>query len=204
MQIKARQIGKKFGDTWIFKKMSYSFETGKKYAIIGKNGTGKSTLLQCLSSAMLLSKGKIDYIHQSQNLTEIEVSQKMSLATPYMSLPENLTLKECVTFYHRFCPMEVSVEECIKLLNLENQKSMFLKNFSSGMLQRLKLGLTYYSHAPLVLLDEPTSFLDETYINWYSDLFSRSMPNQTLIIATNQKKDYAFCDAVINVENYSS
>jgi ABC-type multidrug transport system ATPase subunit len=61
-----------------------------------------------------------------------------------------------------------------------------LSAFSSGMMQRVKLGLALLSDVPLLLLDEPTSHLDKNAVNWYHDLLISASENKTVVIATNE------------------
>jgi ABC-type multidrug transport system ATPase subunit len=78
-----------------------------------------------------------------------------------------------------------------------------VRNFSSGMKQRLKLALAILSDTSLLLLDEPTSNLDATAIAWYGDLLREHVKDRTLLVASNrQEAEYALCTARVEVERW--
>jgi ABC-type multidrug transport system ATPase subunit len=78
-----------------------------------------------------------------------------------------------------------------------------LHNFSSGMQQRLKLGLAVLSDAPLLLLDEPTSHLDKAGQKWYHELLLGHIHQRTVVIATNEpEKDVPLQALIIGVSDY--
>ncbi len=70
------------------------------------------------------------------------------------------------------------------------------------MKQRLQLGLAVFSNAEVLLLDEPTSNLDEENISWYIQLLSRNMDNRIVLISSNQKHEYNFCDEQIKISDF--
>ncbi|MEZ4902264.1 MAG: hypothetical protein R2822_11155 [Spirosomataceae bacterium] len=77
-----------------------------------------------------------------------------------------------------------------------------MKYFSSGMKQRLKLALAFYSDVPLVMLDEPTSNLDAKWTAWYLEEVQKLNKQQIVLICSNIGAEYDFCDEVINVSDY--
>ena len=70
------------------------------------------------------------------------------------------------------------------------------------MKQRLKLGLAICSDTTLLLLDEPTSNLDEKSIAWYNDFLNQFADNRLVIIASNEKRDIANCSKQLDITNY--
>src|SRR6478752_147463 len=88
MSLRGIDAGKRYNRDWIFRHFTYTFETGKSYAITGPNGSGKSTLLQAIAGSMHLSEGKIEY---GDTLTPIEPEnfyQYISIAAPYLDMIE--------------------------------------------------------------------------------------------------------------------
>jgi ABC-type multidrug transport system ATPase subunit len=70
------------------------------------------------------------------------------------------------------------------------------------MKQRLKLMLAFYTECELLLLDEPCSNLDESGIEWYRNMMMQQKNTRTIIIASNQKAEYDFCDQVYAVTDF--
>lgn len=204
MEIIADGIGKKFGNEWIIRDFSYNFQAGKKYAITGGNGSGKSTLLKLISGSVLSNEGSICYLNKNQGI-EYESSfifNKIAWVAPYIELVEEMTLVELFNFYKAFKQITLSISEFLQELNFNTAKNKQIANFSSGMKQRLQLGLAIFSNAEILLLDEPTSNLDEENINWYIQLLSRNMDNRIVLISSNQKHEYNFCDEQIKISDF--
>jgi len=70
------------------------------------------------------------------------------------------------------------------------------------MKQRLKLGLCFFSDVPLLLLDEPTANLDQRGMDWYQEMITRYGEDRTMLICSNDPREYTFCTQIIQMENY--
>lgn len=204
MEITLNQVGRRFNREWIFKNVSYLFQSGKSYAILGINGSGKSTLLQIISGSLSLSFGKIEYQLSGKKVELDNIFQHLSIAAPYLDLIEDFTLTEIIDFHFQFKARlnNLSNKEIIALLDMEKSKDKQLKYFSSGMRQRVKLVLAFCSNTKILLLDEPTSNLDEQGIKWYKDLIAKFIKNRLVIVCSNQPYEYDFCDAQIHISSY--
>lgn len=204
MQILIDQLGKRFNREWIFKKFSATLQAGKSYTFVGPNGSGKSTLLQVISGVMPSTEGKIIYNIDNKTIDEDKWYKQLIIAAPYLELIEEFTLLELLDFHTGFKPLKegTSKNELIERIELEGSKNKAIKYFSSGMKQRLKLALAFYSDVPVVMLDEPTSNLDAKWSAWYRDEVQRLSLNQILLICSNVPAEYDFCDTIINVSSF--
>lgn len=204
LSVKLEGAGKKFQREWIFKNLNLALTQGSKTAIIGSNGSGKSTLIKCLSSQMPLTNGKLSFIWKKKELAIEEVYKYLTISAPYLDLPEEFSLKEFLNFHFKFkSPQEgLNIQQLIEIMYLENAVNKPINYFSSGMKQRLKLGLCFFSDSPLMLLDEPTSNLDERGINWYRDLIHQYSGNKCILIASNDKREFDFCEEIVSIEDY--
>ncbi len=195
---------KKFGNEWVFKNVNLIISPSQKIVILGLNGSGKSTLLQALTGYLTLNKGTVEFKNSSNTLIDDEHQhQLISLASPYLELVEDFTLQEQLEHVMVFKPFtnNLSITEVIMLSGLSAHKNKFIRLFSSGMKQRLKLTLAILANAPILFLDEPTTNLDATVINWYTQLINTYALHKTIIVASNSIKDeYAFCDSIIEME----
>lgn len=204
MRIEVENLGKKYAKEWIFRKLDMKFDSAYSYAITGPNGSGKSTLLQTLTGVFLPSEGQIVYTNSEDVILEDDYFRYLDIVTPYLELIEEFTLNEFLSFHFKFKKLKegISLEEFIHHIYLEADTEKKLQNFSSGMKQRLKLGLAFYSQSPICFLDEPTSNLDEKGINWYLSHVKSAVDNKLVIISSNQKYEYDFCDKVVNIPDF--
>lgn len=206
MQIILEQIGRRFNREWIFKNINYSFKSGQSYAILGINGSGKSTLLQVISSSLTPSTGTLKYIVEEKEIDVENVYQHLSIAAPYLELIEEFTLLEVLDFHFSFKKRlnNLNNQALINLLNMDSSKNKQLKYFSSGMKQRVKLILAFCSDTTILLLDEPTSNLDEQGIAWYLDLVNQFSKDRLIIVCSNQAHEYAFCKHQLSVTDFKN
>jgi ABC-type multidrug transport system ATPase subunit len=203
MKISLAEVGKRYNYEWIFRNINLEFSPGKAYAILGHNGSGKSTLINLLSGYLSPSEGILTHTYQSKIISADNIYRYLSFTAPYLELIEELTLTEAVKYHTRFRKMlTASPSELIQKLYLEKSKDKFIKDFSSGMKQRLKLGLAIYTDAPLLLLDEPTTNLDQDGINWYLEHVNLNRQNRLLIVSSNVAHEYSFCDEQVNITDY--
>lgn len=204
MEIKLAHIGKHFHYTYIFKHLSYHFETDKIYAITGSNGSGKSTLLQLISGFLSPSKGEITFNSNSKPIETENLHHHQLMVTPHLDLLPEFTLKEHLAFQAQFKTLKpgFTIEKIMDLMNLYQHRHKTIKYFSSGMVQRLRLALAILFESPLLLLDEPTSHLDREGIDWYKSLINDYSNDRCVIISSNKAEDYESCHAILNVEDY--
>jgi len=206
VQITLNNLGKKFSSEWIFRNLSYEISAADKLVILGGNGSGKSTLLQVISGFVTPNEGGIQYTAKdNQKITLENLRNHVSFASPYLQLVEDFTLTEMVEHSRIFKPFlnKLSSKEIIDLIQLSHAKEKFIKQFSSGMKQRLKLGLAILSDTSLLLIDEPVSNLDKDGISWYKDLIENYTAKRTVIICSNNiEQEYFFCKKQLNVMDF--
>jgi ABC-type multidrug transport system ATPase subunit len=204
LSINVEKLGKRFNREWIFKNLNYTFQAGKIYAITGPNGSGKSTLLQILWGQLPQTSGSVSYTSSEKNIPTEEVFNHVSIATPYMDLIEEFTLVEQIKFHFRMRAMRegYTVESIVDKLYLAPAKDKQISNFSSGMKQRLKLGLAFYTKASALFLDEPGTNLDEQALNWYQENLKQLPSGLLVFIATNQSHEYPATATVLNLVDY--
>jgi ABC-type multidrug transport system ATPase subunit len=204
LTIQVQKAAKRFHNEWIFKNLDLELAPSDSLAITGGNGSGKSTLLKCLSGATPLTQGTISYRTESDLLPEESWFRSLAIAAPYMELPEEFTLLEGIDFHFKFKKPfgHSSPEELLALLGLEKHKNKVLSQFSSGMKQRVKLGLAIFSEVPLLLLDEPTSNLDKQGIAWYLDTMASCAKDRIVVVCSNEPREYTFCQKKISMEDY--
>lgn len=205
MRIELKRIGKRYQREWIYRNVDLALDSTNAYVITGGNGSGKSTLLKTIAGFLIPTEGEINYFAGEALIDQDKVHELMSLATPYISTFESFTLKEALDFHQKFRPFSqgIDTQKAIALLDLEKAKNKEIKAFSSGMKQRVKLGLAFFSESKMLLLDEPTSNLDHNAIDWYQDQVNTFRKDKLTIVASNKQKDeYFFCTEEIQLQKF--
>ncbi len=197
MKINLTNAGKRFNREWIFRKAHIDFSSGIHTAITGPNGSGKSTLLQCIGGMLELSEGSIDYGGSDPE----KIYRNISFCAPYLELIEEMTLIEFLQFHSGFKPFikGLNPEFIIEKISLTPARDKQIRNFSSGMKQRVKLAQAIFSETEIVLLDEPCSNLDDKGIELYHSLVKDYCSNRLFIVCSNDPVEYEFCERRISV-----
>lgn len=204
MDIVLENAGKRYLREWIFRNLTYTFQTGESYAITGRNGSGKSTLAAVLTGQLLLTAGKVSHMIGSKPIDEHRVYQYTSLSAPYLELVEELTVEEMTDLHFNLKPLisGFTKKDVPAYAWLEEAKNKPVKHLSSGMKQRFKLALSFLSDTPLLILDEPTSNLDVHGIKWYNERLDEVIGGRLTVICSNQPYEYDVCKKVISIEDF--
>ena len=189
MKIILNNISKKYNKKYVFKNFSYQFEN-KYYSITGSNGSGKTTLLKIILGYITPQNGNVTY-YKNNSKIEDDNFGFFSFASPYQEIIEEFTLNEIINFHFKFLsPINKMKEnEIINLLEMEEYSNIKISNFSTGMKQKVKLGLALFSECEFTLLDEPCSNLDDNGIIWYHKNVEESLKFKKIIVASNNKNE---------------
>ena len=189
MKIILNNISKKYNKKYVFKNFSYQFEN-KYYSITGSNGSGKTTLLKIILGYITPQNGNVTY-YKNNSKIEDDNFGFFSFASPYQEIIEEFTLNEIINFHFKFLsPInKIKENEIINLLELEEYSNIKISNFSTGMKQKVKLGLALFSECEFTLLDEPCSNLDDNGIIWYHKNVEESLKFKKIIVASNNKNE---------------
>jgi ABC-type multidrug transport system ATPase subunit len=202
--IQLRGAGKRFNRAWIFRHLAVSLLPGEQMAIIGHNGSGKSTLLGVLSAYQSLSEGEIHWMQSGETLEREDVYRHISLCAPYLELPDHLTATELFDFHFglKGSIIPIDAPALLAAAGLPFTGNKLIREYSSGMRQRLKLLLAFYSDSSLLLLDEPTANLDQQGIDWYQELRHTQTAGRSLVIASNMAYEYAGIAQFLSLADY--
>lgn len=206
MEIQLEHVAKKFNKEWIFKNLSCTLSRSDITAVTGPNGSGKSTLLQVIAGSLLQSEGRLTYTI-AETIIEPDVIYKyISLVAPAMSLPEDFTLTEFLDFHFKFKNLRhgFDLSDLPVLMKLQDAAHKYIKNFSTGMKQRVKLGIAFYSDTPLLLLDEPATNLDSGGFEWYLEEVHKVLNEKLIIVCSNREDEYSFCNNFIDILAYKN
>ncbi len=196
MEILATNLSKKFRQEFVIRDFSHQFKVGHSYAITGPNGSGKSTLLQLIAQFTLPNSGKIEMTGIDPEL----VYTQITYAAPYVELIEEYTLQEhlAILVKNNYLPSSVDIDSLEKFIDLQPGRFKLIKNYSSGMRQKIKLGFALLSERPVLLLDEPTTNFDEQAKQWFFNRLN-DQRHKLIIIASNELNEIEFCSEKISI-----
>ena len=199
MEILVQNLSKKFRQEFVIRQFNYTFLSGNSYAITGPNGSGKSTLLQLIAQFTLPNTGTVE---MSGVDTEFVYSQ-LTYAAPYVELIEEYTLSEHleILLKNNYLPASTTLDILEDFIDLQPGKFKRIKNYSSGMRQKIKLGFALLSDRPVLLLDEPTTNFDEQAKNWFFNRLEQQR-HKLIIIASNEAREIEFCQEKIAIQDF--
>jgi heme exporter protein A len=205
-RLEVANLSKRFGRRWLFRKLSFGLDGGTSLAITGSNGSGKSTLMRLVAGVLTPTAGRVDLLVDGSPVAEEHRSRYMGFVAPYLQLYDGLTLRENLRFVQRVRGLEhdeSATEEAIQRVGLEGRGDDFVSTFSSGMKQRARFAVSEVVDARVLLLDEPTSNLDESGIAIVKRIVDENVSrNRAVIIATNSSEESSWCESALNVETF--
>jgi len=151
-----------------------------------------------------MNEGDGEWSVDNKKLELEKVYNYISICAPYLEVVEEMTLIEFLDFHAGFKPFLSSItsEKIISILGLENAVNKQIRNYSSGMKQRVKLAQSIFSDVPVVLLDEPCTNLDSTGIQLYHSLINDYCKDRMVVVSSNDEVEYSFCKEKISLTTY--
>lgn len=201
LEIKNVTYGYKDAETKVLSSVNYSFEIGKFYAIIGKSGTGKSTLLSLLAGLDKPEEGEI--LFKDENIEKRGYTNhrknNISLVFQNYNLIDYLTPLENIRLVNNKVSGDILNE-----LGLDNQQiRRNVMKLSGGEQQRVAIGRALVSEAPIILADEPTGNLDEHTAGEIIAILKKIAKerNKCVIVVTHSKEVARAADIVLELNN---
>jgi heme exporter protein A len=177
-------LGKRYGDRWLFRNLTFSLTKGDALIILGRNGSGKSTLLKAIAGLLLPTEGKV-------TADVADTRTGVSLSALEMSLYPALTLREHLRLAGdlRGCPCRD--DELLQKIGLAHAEGLAASKISTGMKARLKLALAIQSNPSVLVLDEPGAGMDEEGKKLVETICLEQRDRGVLILATNDPREKA-------------
>jgi ABC-type multidrug transport system ATPase subunit len=193
MTINVRNLTKKYRTCVAVNDVSFDIETGETFALLGPNGSGKTTTLKCMVGLTLPTSGNIAVEGFDVLRNGREAKRLMSFLPQRVSFSDQLTGREVLEFYCRL--RRIPSHRIDETLNTSNfhfngffEKSV--SQFSGGMIQRLGLAVACLPDAPVLVLDEPTVSLDPNgAIHFREFLAALKRKGKTIVFSSHMLAD---------------
>jgi ABC-2 type transport system ATP-binding protein len=163
MLLEVRNLSKRYGSVTAVDDVSFSIEQGKILGLLGPNGAGKTTTIHMLLGLITPSAGEVRVFGRSLTKHREEILQQMNFTSHYVSFPLRLTVMENLSVFARLYDVEQPrrrIAELLKLFGVEGLKDKPIAKLSSGENTRVGLCKAMMNKPRLLLLDEPTAYLD--------------------------------------------
>ena len=182
----------------VLKNLSYNFDKGKTYSLMGPSGSGKSTLLNLISLIDRPSLGSIKFNNNSVNFADnkkndIFRSEKIGIIYQQNNLLPDFTALENVylanlSINNNKDASLAKAKDLLKKMGLTNRLNHFPSQLSGGECQRVAIARAIINNPEIILADEPTGSLD---LNTAKEIFqllnSQKNPNRLIIFATHNR-----------------
>lgn len=190
MEIKLENVSKRFKNENVLNGISYSFESGKIYSIVGRNGSGKSVLLKIIAGLYLQDKGNVLFDNKNYNMIN-EIPDNLGIVIEQPSFINDLTGLENLKLLAsiRNVATERDIVESLEIVNLKDDMNKKYSKYSLGMRQKLSIAQAIMEHQKVILLDEPFNGIDRQSVVSIKEYLKRVKNEDKLIIITTHIMD---------------
>ena len=203
LTLKCNNLRHSFSGKTLFNDLNFSLSSGGSLAVTGRNGSGKSTLLKIVSNLLQPVSGLILFEINDKSIPRNDFHKYAGMSAPYISLYDELSGLENLEFFAGLKNVSRSnIEPLLKRAGIFESRNKTVKNYSSGMKQRLKLCFALLNDPQVLILDEPMTNLDSEGNDFVRAIALEQKEKGILIIATNNPDETALCDDTLNVEDF--
>ncbi|MBM6947537.1 ABC transporter ATP-binding protein [Mordavella massiliensis] len=163
--VSIHNLVKRYGDVLALDHLDLEIKRGEIYGLLGPNGSGKTTAINCLLALLGYDKGSIRVFGEKMEPDSYESKRRIGVVMQNVAVFEELTVRENIDY---FCSLYVKdkkrrrqlVEEAVRFTGLEDHLKKYPKKLSGGLLRRLNIACGIAHRPELILMDEPTVAVD--------------------------------------------
>ena len=158
--IEVEGLSKRFGSKVAVDDVSFTVAEGEIFGLLGRNGAGKSTTVDCLAGLRVPDHGRIRVAGLDPRQDRREVRQLLGVQLQESQLPDRLTVAEAMRLYASFYPRPADIDGLLARLDLTDKRNTRYRRLSGGQKQRLSIALALIGRPRIAILDELTTGLD--------------------------------------------
>lgn len=202
--IEVKNLIKEYKEIKAVDNLSFEVHEGEILGLLGPNGSGKTTTINCLLSLLNYSSGSIKIFGKEMKPDSYDIKSKIGVVFQEVAVFDELTVYENIDY---FCGLYIDnkgtrkkyIEDAINLVGLENFKNFYPKKLSGGLLRRLNIACGIAHKPKLIFLDEPTVAVDPQSRNNILDGIKKLRDNGATIVYTTHYMEEVemLCDRVI-------
>ena len=208
MVVKVKNLVKRYKELIALEHFNMEVEEGEILGLLGPNGCGKTTAINCILSLLSFDKGEIEIFGEKMTPNSYEIKKQIGVVPQEVSVFENLTVRENIDY---FCGLYIEdkslrkqyVEEAIEFVGLKDYMKFYPKKLSGGLRRRLNIACGIAHKPKLIFLDEPTVAVDAQSRNFILDGIKRLNREGSTIIYTTHYLEEAemLCNRIIIMDN---
>lgn len=165
MVINVKNLVKRYGDLVALDHLSLEVNEGEVFGLLGPNGSGKTTAINCILSLLKYDKGEIEIFEKPMTPEAYDIKRDIGVIMQNVAVFDELTVYENINY---FCGLYIKdknqkeklVQEAIDFVGLNDYKKFYPKKLSGGLLRRLNIACGIAHKPKLIILDEPTVAVD--------------------------------------------
>jgi Cu-processing system ATP-binding protein len=185
------EFSKRFGRVEAVKEVSFDVEPGEVVALLGPNGSGKTTTIKAAAGLIQPTTGDVLLGRPGRPAVEATARQIWSCLPQRVSFPDTLSGREVIEFYRSLRGgSRERAQDALALTGLNGASGRPVGSYSGGMVQRLGLAVALLPDAPVLLLDEPTAALDpDGLCAFYEVIERRRDRGRTVLFSSHHMGD---------------
>lgn len=201
--LKVKNLTKKFGNFTAVDNISFDLKEGEILGLLGPNGAGKTTTIDMLLGLTTPTSGTMEFFSLPFEENRVSILKKMNFSAAYINLPWSLKVIENLYTFARLYEVDDYKKKVDKLMDefqLTKLKDKRTDDLSSGQLARLYLCKSFINNPKLLLLDEPTAFLDPDIADVVRKIIINRVKKENMSIlftSHNMPEITEICDRVI-------
>lgn len=182
--IQFQSVYKNFGSNEVLRGVNVVLEEKKIYAILGPNGSGKTSLIKAVLDLVIPDKGQIHF--QGESIRgQHTYRQHIQYMPQIAQFPSNLTTLELISLIKKLRPSQTREDELVQRLGLHEHLKKKLANLSGGTRQKVNILLCFMYDSPILILDEPTTGLDPQTLITLKTIISEEKAKNKIILITS-------------------
>ena len=208
MIVKVENLVKRYGDLIALDHLNLEVHKGEIFGLLGPNGSGKTTAINCILSLLKFDKGNITVFGKQMSPDAYDIKQNIGIVMQDVAVFDELTVYENIDY---FCGLYVKdkskrkslVEEALDFVKLTEYKKFYPKKLSGGLLRRLNIACGIAHKPQLIILDEPTVAVDPQSRNKILEGIVELNKNGATIIYTSHYMEEIeqICSRIVILDN---
>jgi len=185
--IRVDHLTKRFGAFTAVRDVTFDVKQGEVFALLGPNGSGKTTTLKTLVGLSIPTSGTVLLNGIDVHREPTRAKSFLSYLPQRVSFPDTLTAREVIRFYASVRKLSKDIaDDALVRANFNGWSDKPIGEFSGGMVQRLGLAVVLLPQAPILLLDEPTASLDpQGVIRFREFILEQKKQGRTIVFSTH-------------------